>query len=68
MQDMATRLAKLRDDAEDCILISRLAPDPHKRELFARLADHLAALALDVERAMKEVSTTDGKRPLPEGS
>ena len=29
----------------------------NKRELFARLADHLTALASDVERAMKEAST-----------
>lgn len=65
MQDMAERLAKLRDDADDCLLISRLATDKPKRELFAKLAEHLTAMALDVERAMNAVSATDAERPKP---
>lgn len=40
-------------DAEDCVLISKLAIDLKKRELFARLANHLKALASEVERAVK---------------
>jgi hypothetical protein len=43
---------KLRIDAEDCALISKLATDMQKRELFARLAEHLGVLASEVERAM----------------
>lgn len=65
MQDMAERLAKLRDDADNCLLISRLATDKPKRELFAKLADDLTAMALDVERAMKAAATTDSEQPQP---
>jgi hypothetical protein len=48
MEDMTAHLEKLRVDAEDCALISKLATDIQKRELFARLAE----LASEVERAM----------------
>jgi hypothetical protein len=52
MNDMEKRLEKLLNDAEECTLISALATDLEKRELFARLADHLKASAVDVERAI----------------
>ena len=52
MQDLMAHLEKLRIDAEDCALISKLATDMQKRELFARLAEHLGVLASEVERAM----------------
>jgi hypothetical protein len=52
MEDMAAHLEKLRVDAEECVLISKLATDTQKRELFARLAEHLGVLASEVERAM----------------
>jgi hypothetical protein len=52
MKDMTAHLEKLRIDAEDCALISKLATDMQKRELFARLAEHLGVLASEVERAM----------------
>jgi hypothetical protein len=52
MEDMMAHLEKLRINAEDCALISKLAIDLQKRELFARLAEHLNALASEVERAM----------------
>jgi hypothetical protein len=52
MEDMKAHLEKLRLDAEDCALISKLATDMQKRELFARLADHLGVLASEVERAL----------------
>jgi hypothetical protein len=52
MKDMMAHLEKLRIDAEDCALISKLATDSQKRELFARLAEHLSLLASEVERAM----------------
>jgi hypothetical protein len=54
MKDMEAQLERLRLDAEDCALISRLATDPNKQELFARLAKHLATLASEVERAIAE--------------
>ena len=54
MQDMELQLEKLRLDAEDCALISKLATNPKKQELFARLAKHLATLASEVERAIVE--------------
>jgi hypothetical protein len=43
----------------------RLATDKLKRELFARLADDLTAMALDVERAMNAASAADAERPQP---
>jgi hypothetical protein len=52
MEDMKAHLEKLRIDAEDCTLISKLATDMQKRELFARLAEHLGVLASEVERAL----------------
>ena len=52
MQDYQTHLEKLRKDAAECELISNLAMDLQKRELFKKLAEHLATLATEVERAM----------------
>ena len=52
MQDYLTHLEKLRKDAAECRLISDLATDPDKRELFDRLALHLTTLADQVEREM----------------
>jgi len=52
MEDKTARLEKLRIDAEDCALISKLAIDLRKGELFALLAAHLGVLASEVERAM----------------
>jgi hypothetical protein len=60
MKDMQTQAEKLRDDAEDCALISKLAINPSKRELFERLAKHLETLALEVERAIAEKSAKSG--------
>jgi hypothetical protein len=54
MKDMQAQLEKLRTDAAECALIRDLATDPKKRELFARLADHLSVLAAEVERAVAE--------------
>jgi hypothetical protein len=57
MKDVEAQLDRLRRDAEECALISRLASSHKKKELFARLADHLRALALELERTI-----TEGKR------
>jgi hypothetical protein len=51
---MQAQLEKLRTEAAECALIRDLATDPKKRELFTRLADHLTALASEVERAIAD--------------
>ncbi|SED15176.1 hypothetical protein [Bradyrhizobium erythrophlei] len=38
MKDMQTHLEKLRVEAEECELISKLATNTIKKELFAKLA------------------------------
>jgi hypothetical protein len=52
MKDMRAHLKKLRSDAEECALISKLATSEQKKALFARLAEHLMVLASEVERAI----------------
>lgn len=52
MHDYQARLEKLRTDAAECALIRDLATDVAKRQLFDRLANHLAILADQVEMAM----------------
>ena len=54
MQDLTQYLLKLRADAEDCDLISKLAIDQKKHAIFATLADHLRRAAADVENAIAE--------------
>ena len=54
MKDMLAQLEKLRTDAAECALIRDLATDLKKRELFAKLAEHFAVLAAEVERAIAE--------------
>ncbi len=53
MKDMQAYLQKLHRDAVDYALISKRATDPQKRELFDRLAGHLAMLAAQVEHAIE---------------
>ena len=60
MLDMRVHLEKLRSDAQDCAVVSTSATDLHKRELFARLAEHLGRLALEVERALAEQEKKEG--------
>lgn len=48
MQDVQAQLEKLRSEAAECRLISDLATDKKKRELFSRLADHLSVLAAEI--------------------
>ncbi|GIQ73182.1 hypothetical protein [Bradyrhizobium sp. RD5-C2] len=54
MKDMAAHLEKLRVEAEECELISKLATNATKKALFAKLAAHQRNLADEVERAMKD--------------
>lgn len=53
---MQLRLEKLRDDAAECAVIAGLAETREKRELFARLSEHLNALADQVEQAISAVA------------
>jgi hypothetical protein len=67
MRDMRVHLEKLRSDAADCALVSQRATDLSKRELFARLSEHLSRLAAEVERAMveQEDEGNHGREPAP---
>ncbi|WP_036018271.1 hypothetical protein [Bradyrhizobium sp. WSM1743] len=65
MKVMQARLEKLKRDAAECALIRDLATDPKKRELFARLADHLDVLASAVEQAMGESGGSEISPDLP---
>jgi hypothetical protein len=59
MKDMEQHFLKLRADAEECLNVSKRATDPQKRDLFARLAQHLNVLASEVARAIS-VNRADG--------
>jgi hypothetical protein len=52
MKDMKAHLEKLRNEAEECELISRLATNKTKKELFAKLAEHHRMLVREVEQAI----------------
>ena len=54
MKEMKAQLEKLHRDAAECAIIRDLATDPKKRELFAKLAEHMSVLASEVERAIAE--------------
>jgi hypothetical protein len=57
MKDLIETLQKLRADAEDCDLISKLATDPVKRETFAKLASRLRQSAADIEQIVARKRT-----------
>ena len=63
MQDMRKHLEKLRTDAAECAMISGLATDKAKRELFATLSQHLTVLAEQVEQAIRSARPDE----LPDG-
>lgn len=63
MRDMQASLVRLRSDAVEAALIRDLATDPVKRELYTRLADHLAVLAREVEAAIVNLNTQHGNDP-----
>jgi hypothetical protein len=67
MTDIQTHLDKIRSDAAECLLLSSLANDG-KREVFARMAEHLNALAFEIEKTLattetNKVGTPDRKEP-----
>lgn len=49
MKDVKQRIEKLRFDAEDCDLISKLATVPEKREAFLKLAEDYRKMARELE-------------------
>lgn len=49
MKDISERIEKLRMDAEECILVSKLARGSAKRETFRRLAEEYQRLAKEME-------------------
>ena len=51
MTDIQTHLDKIRSDAAECLLLSNLFTDG-KGEVFARTAEHLNALALEVGKTI----------------
>jgi hypothetical protein len=53
MKDMQAHLENLRAEAARCAMISDLATEKKRREVFARVAEHLNVLASEVERAIK---------------
>jgi hypothetical protein len=56
MLDMQAQLEKLRAEAADCRLMSDLAADKEKRQLFSQRAEHLSALAAELARRIDEAS------------
>lgn len=61
MTDIRAHLNKIRSDAAECILLSSLATDG-KREVFARTAEHLSALASEIEKTITTNTADMGTR------
>jgi hypothetical protein len=62
MQDMHAQLETLLREAANCELISNLATNAAKKDLFAKLAEHHRVLAAEVQRADQDVRRHD-QRP-----
>lgn len=58
MLDMRAHLEKLRIEAEECEIISKLATNVTKKELFAKLATHFRTLAGEVEWAISDIRSS----------
>jgi hypothetical protein len=52
MNDIQTQLEKLRREAAECLVLSNLAKDPEKQQLFARVAEHITGLAAAVQNEL----------------
>lgn len=61
MKDMQAHLEKIRSDAAECALLSNLVADG-KREVFAKTAEHLNALASEVEKTIAASGADRGVR------
>jgi hypothetical protein len=64
MHDMQKHLKRLLRDASECQLVSDLATDKSKRELFARLTEHHRTLASEVQRAIDQQSNNAAVNPI----
>ncbi|MBR0800949.1 hypothetical protein JQ615_36860 [Bradyrhizobium jicamae] len=62
MKDIQAHLEKLRIEAAECELISKLATNATKKALFAKLAAHHGTLAEEVERT---ISGPPAAEPMP---
>ncbi|WP_043159276.1 hypothetical protein [Bradyrhizobium sp. Ai1a-2] len=60
MKDMRAHLERLRNEAEECELISKLATNATKKALFAKLAEHHRALVKELEEAVATSSLSPG--------
>ncbi len=49
MKDVKARIEKLLIDAEECVLISKLASIPEKQATFQKLADDYRKMARELE-------------------
>jgi len=61
MTDLQSHLNKIRSDAAECILLSSLVTDG-KGEVFARTAEHLNALASEIEKTIATNAADMGTR------
>ena len=52
MKDLVVHWERLQAEGVECARISDLATDKTKQELFARLAEQLAILVSELERAI----------------
>lgn len=57
MKDYLASVEKLRKDAAEAAIIRDLAMDKIKRDMFARLHEHLTRLADEIEQAMNSPKT-----------
>jgi hypothetical protein len=60
MKDMQAHMEKLRAEAADCRLVSDLATEVEKRELFLRLSKHLDVLASEIAKAIDAQNAEPG--------
>jgi len=58
LRDILVHLEKLQRDSAECQLISELTTDKTKRDLFAKIAQHLKILADEVEREIPRRTAT----------
>src|SRR5260370_25100042 len=61
MKDIQAHLDKIRSDAAECLLVSTLVGDG-KREVFAKTAQHLNALASEFEKTIATNGADKGTR------
>jgi predicted transcriptional regulator len=59
MKDMQAHLERLRDEAEECELISKLATNATKKALFAKLAERHRVLVKEEAIAASSMSASD---------